>query len=149
MKKRTVALFSAAICLALLTSVVMNISTDAQRSPKLITQAEFIDLLLRAVGQEDGLLETATLAEKIQFLENLGYAPLDGWNPEAVLTWSDTDAILAQILPHDIPVQPTGDTNLPLSQADVNTSINDAAALPAVDMVAAAPFQIPVSIFMP
>lgn len=152
MKKKTVVLLSAAIVLSLLVSSFIHSQTNLQQTHNELTGAEFIDILIKVLGREDLLPVGATLSDKIRLLEDLGYAPPEGWRPERVFTKGDTDAVLTQILKTDTlsGIRPEN-AELSISRQELHTSINESAATSAIPAAPAFffPFMISVSFFLP
>ena len=111
-----------------------------------ITHAEFVNILIRVLELEDQLPAAATLTDKVRLLEELGYAPLGGWELERILTKGDVAAVLARILGINAPLDASpedyiqalanqgimspGSAALPFSLEDLTASVNTAAEMP-------------------
>gem|GEM_PF-1771308 len=145
MQKRMIVSLMGAIALVFLVSSLVYSQVNAQNDEQL-TQADFINILIRILGLEDQLPTAATLSDRIELLGELGYAPVGGWQPEDTLTKGDVAAALARILRVDVPVAATpkeyiqtltdrgimvaGSPERPFSLPDLTTAINMAAAMP-------------------
>jgi len=162
--KRRIEFLSGTIFLLLIVPFFIYTQINAQNSEQL-SQAEFINVLIRVLGLEDQLPVAATLADKIALLENLGYAPQGGWEPSRRLTKGDTAVVLTQMLGIDVPsadaileeyvksladrgIMTPGGAELPFSLPDLTTSVNVAATMPGASIIATPPpYLIPVSPF--
>ena len=164
MEKKRMAFLSGTIFLLLIVPFVIYSQINAQNNEQL-TQAEFVNVIIRVLGLENQLPVVASLSDKIRLLENLGYAPQGGWKLEETLTKGDTAVVLAQIL--GIDARPVGSTpqeyvqlladrgimtsggaELPFSLPDLTTSVNTAAVMPGATINATPPpYLIPVSPF--
>ena len=144
MQKRIIASLSGVIFLLLISFFVYS-QADTQNDKRL-TQADFINILIRVLGLEDQLPAAATLSDKIELLEELGCAPLGGWQPEQMLTKGDVAVALGQILKVDVPAGATpeqyihtltdrgimtaGSTEGLLGLPDLAIPVNKAAVMP-------------------
>ena len=161
MERREVASLSGAILLLILVPLFIYSQLNAQNGEPL-TQADFINILIRVLGLEDQLPAAATLSDKIHLLEELGYAPLGGWKLERILTKGDTATILAQMLGIYVPIgagseeyvqaladqgiMTPGGAELPFSLQDLTASVNIAAAMPGARVDHdIQPYRLPVS----
>ena len=160
MGKQTIVSLVGAVILLLFSSLFIYSQVGSQGNDQ-VTQAEFVNTLIRALGMENQLPVAATLSDKVQLLERLGYAPLGGWNLEALLTKGDVAVVLGQVLRIDMPagagvdeyvqaladqgIMTAGGADLPFSPADLASSINTAAAMPGSRLGAIAPYHMPVS----
>jgi hypothetical protein len=149
------------VFLLLLVSFFVYSQINAQKD-KPATQAEFVDIIIRALGLEERLPVAATLSHKVELLRNLGYAPPGGWQLEKMLTKGDVAVVLAQILGVDVPIgaeqgdcvqalvdrgiMTPGNAEVPISLQELTTSVNLAAARPAARPVPyIPPYKLPVS----
>lgn len=144
MHRRMIASLSGAI-FALLISLFVYSQTETENDKRL-TQADFVNILIRVLGLEEQLPAVANLSDKIELLEELGCAPLDGWQLEQMLTIGDVAVVLGQILKIDVPVGATQEEYIhtladqgimttvsierPLSLQDLAASVNKAAVMP-------------------
>ena len=119
---------------------------DAQNNGQQLTQAGFVNMLISALGLEDEFGVTATMMDKADKLTELTLAPPGGWDLERPLLKGDAAVVLAQALGVKISAGATpeeciqelagrnimmaGSAGEPLSQADLTTAINTAAAPP-------------------
>jgi hypothetical protein len=128
----------------------------------LLTQAEFVHIIVRALGLQDQLPVAATLSDKIELLELLGYVPPGGWQLERALTKGDVAVVLVQILGFGVPVgteqgyciqvladrgiMTHGDAEVPIARQDLRSSVNLAAAMPGARPTPyIPPYRLPVS----
>jgi len=161
MGKRTIILLCGASFLLFLVSLFVYSQIGAQKDG-LLTQAEFIDIIIRTLGLEDQLPVAATISDKIALLEHLGFAPPGGWEAGKILTKGDAAVVLAQILGVSVPVvaeqgyyvqvladrsiMTAGDAELPFSMQDLTISFNIAASMPGTRVVPyIPPYKLPVS----
>ncbi len=97
MERKRLVFFGGAIMLLLIVSLFIYPQIIAQNNG-VLTQAEFIDILMQVMGLESSLPEGATLQYKINFLSDRGYLPLPGWQPDEILTKEDVAALFVAIL---------------------------------------------------
>ncbi len=144
MKTRRLVFLSATVITLSLASLFIFSQIDAQNNVRQLIQADFVNMLIRALGLENEFGVTATMMDKVNKLKELGLAPPGGWDMEKLLIKGDAAVVLAQILGMKLPAGATpeeyvrglADQNImlaggaeePLSQADLTTTINTAAA---------------------
>ena len=160
METRKLLFLGGGVVALLLVSLLIFSQLIAQNDAQL-TQADFVNMLIKALGLEDELGVTATMMDKVNKLRELGYAPLGGWEPERPLLKGDVAVVLAQILGIDMPagampedyVQALADRDImtpggageTFSMEDLTTAINAAAAMPGVGLTEIPPYRTPVS----
>jgi len=143
MKSKKLLLLSGAIVVLFSISFLVYSQINAQNS-NTITQAEFVNTLIRVLGLDDQLPPAATLMNKVALLESLGYAPLGRWSLESILTKGDAAVVIVQILGITVPagtgadgyvqaladlgIMTPGGSGSPLSPQDLENSINAAAS---------------------
>lgn len=96
MKGRKLGFIGGAVLLLLLASIIVY--SQIGEAEEEITQGEFIDILIQVMGLEELFPEGATLQYKIRFFTDRGYQPLDGWEPDEIITKEDVAVIFVQIL---------------------------------------------------
>jgi hypothetical protein len=149
------------VFILLFISFVVYSQNNTQKE-KQITQAEFVDILIKVLGLEDQLPISETLSDKVKLLKKLGYEPLGGWQLDRVLTKGDAAVVIAKILSingldskaedyvqalAERGIMTTGDVDLPFSESNLVTSINTAAAIPGAfpPGVQLQPYHLPLS----
>ncbi len=146
METRRLIFLGAAILILSLASLFVFSQLDAQNNMQQLAQADFVNILIRALGLEDEFGVTATMMDKVKRLEELGLAPPGGWDLERPLLKGDAAIVLAQILGIKAPpgatpeeyvhrladqnIMVAGEAEKALSQSDLTTAINTAAAPP-------------------
>jgi len=161
MEKKTVVFLCGVTFLLLLASFLVYSQINAHKDGP-VTQAEFADMITRALGLEERLPVPASFSDKTELLEYLGYVPPGGWELERILTKDDVAVILAQILGIAAPVRAEqgyyvqalvdrgimtpGDAGAPISQQELKISVNLAAAMPGARPIPyIPPYKLPVS----
>jgi len=161
MEKKTIVFLCGVTFLLLLVSFFVYSQINADKDGP-VTQAEFADMIIRALGLEERLPVPASFSDKTELLEYLGYVPPGGWELERILTKDDVAVVLAQILGIATPVGAEqgyyvqalvdrgivtpGDAGAPISREESKISINLAAAMPGARPIPyIPPYKLPVS----
>jgi len=126
-----------------------------------LTQAAFVEALIKALGLEDQLGPAATTRDKAEYLKTLGYAPLGGWILENVLSKGDVAAVLGQVLGVEVSddataddyiksltalgIMTSGKADSPFLLDDLATAINTAAEMPGVAESLIQPYHVKMS----
>jgi hypothetical protein len=75
----------------------MNSQTQIQED-QWLTQANFVDIIISVLGIQDQIPDQASQSFKAAFLKSLGYAPLDGWQLENILTKGEAAVVIIQLI---------------------------------------------------
>jgi hypothetical protein len=161
MEKKSIIFLCGVILPLLLASFLVYSQINTHKDGP-VTQAEFADMIIRALGLEERLPVPAGFSDKTELLEYLGYVPPGGWELERKLTKGDVAVVLAQILGVAAPVgaeqgyyvqalvdrgiMTPGNAGEPISQQELKVSVNLAAAMPGARPIPyIPPYKLPVS----
>ena len=161
MKNKNIILLCGIVLILFFTSFIVYSQNNTQKE-KQITQAEFVDILIKVLGLEDQLPVSGTLSDKVKLLKKLGYEPLGGWQLDRILTKGDAAVVIAKILSingldgrsedyvqalAERGIMTTGDVDLPFLESNLVTSINTAAVIPGAfpPGIQLQPYHLPLS----
>jgi hypothetical protein len=161
MERKKLASLSGVMMMFLLVSLVVYSGFEAGNSDQ-ITHDEFVSMLIRILKLENRLPAAATVLEKMQLLEELGYAPQGGWELGRILTKGDMATVFALIMQIGVPedagpedyvqaladrgIMTSGGAGNSLSLSDLTSSINTTASLPGFRASEdVPPFRLPVT----